>query len=95
MFDPHFHNEGQNVFQLVEKWIRWIPLINGRFKLNFDDSRVENRCASRWVIRESNESIKMVVYKHLGNTPIIIVECMALKEGILVVKYNGFLSLQI
>ena len=44
---------------MVEKLIQWIPPINGRFKLNFDGSKVESKCASGWVIRDSNGIIKM------------------------------------
>ena len=28
---------------MVEKLIHWIPLINGRYKLNFDGLRVQDR----------------------------------------------------
>ena len=63
---------------MIEKWIRWIPLINGRFKLNFDDSKIQYRSGSGWVIRDSDEMIKMIANRHLGNTSIIIAECITL-----------------
>ena len=37
----------------------------------------------------------MAACGHLGNTSIIIAECMALRDGILATKNNGFLSLEI
>ena len=37
----------------------------------------------------------MAAYRHLGNTSIIIVECMVLRDSILAAKNNGFLSLEI
>ena len=43
-----------------EKLINWIPLINKIFKLNFDDSRIKNKNTSRWVIKSSNNTIKMI-----------------------------------
>ena len=55
----YLNNKGRNVPRRVEKWIRWISSINGRFKLNFDGSRINNISASGWVIRDSNGSIKM------------------------------------
>ena len=39
-------NERCNISRRVEKWIRWIPQINGMFKLNFDGSRINNISAS-------------------------------------------------
>ena len=60
---------------MVEKWICWIPPINEKFKLNFDGSRIENKSVSRWVIRNANDTIKMVASRHIGLS-IIIVECM-------------------
>ena len=33
--DDYLTNEGRNVPRKVERWIRWIPPINERFKLNF------------------------------------------------------------
>ena len=95
LFYPYLHNKGRNVFHLVEKWIHWIPLINDRFKLNFDDSRVEIKIASGWVTRDSNGIIKTAACKHLGNTSIILAECMTLRDGILASKNNGFVSLEI
>ena len=43
----------------------------------------------------SNVIIKMAKSKHLANNSIIIVECMALRHGILATKNNGFLNLKI
>ena len=43
--ESYFHNKGHIVSCMIEKWIRWIPPINGRYKLNFDDARVQNRSA--------------------------------------------------
>ena len=50
----YLHNEGHIVPSMVEKLIRWTPPINGRFKLNFDGSRVQNRSAL-----DSNGTFKM------------------------------------
>ena len=69
--------------------------MNGRFKLNFDGSRVESKSASGWVIRDSNGIIKMAACRHLGNTSIILAECLALRDDILAAKNNGFVSLEI
>ena len=55
--DTYLSNKGHFVPCKVEKWIRWIPTINGRFKLKFDGSRFNNINASGWVIRNSNETI--------------------------------------
>ena len=77
---------------MVEKWIHWIPLITDRFKLNFDGSQVESKCASGWVIRHFNGIIKMTACRHLGNTSIIIAKRMTLILGILAAKNNGFLA---
>ena len=67
-------------------------LVIGRFKLNFDGCRVESKSASGWVIKDSDGIIKMVACRHLGNTSIIIAECIALRDGISAAKNNGFLS---
>ena len=75
---------------MVEKWIFWIPPINERSKLNFDDSKIQNRSASGWVIRDSNGIIKMDANRHLGNTSIIITECIAIRDGVLATKNNDF-----
>ena len=50
LFDLYFWNEGRNVLQWVEKWIRWIPLINDRIKLNFDGYKVDIKNASWWLL---------------------------------------------
>ena len=47
-----------------------------------------------WVIRDSNETIKMVASRRLDNASKIIMECMTLKDGVLAVKNNGFLYLE-
>ena len=69
--------------------------MNGRFKLNFDDSRIENKSVSRWVIRDCNGTIKMAASRHIGNVLIIITECITLKDSMLVAKNNDFLNLEI
>ena len=79
----------------MEEWIRWIPPINNRFKLNFDGSRVQNISALGWVIRDSNGIIKMAACNHIGNSSIIVVECMALRDGMLAAKKKCFLNLDI
>ena len=63
--------------------------------MNFDGSRVESKSASGWVIRDSNGIIKMAACRHLGNTSIILAECLALRDDILAAKNNGFVSLEI
>ena len=86
-------NEGRCVTRWVEKWIRWIPLINGRFKLNIGGSRVQNNSVVGWVIRDCNGILKMVACKHIGNSSIIITKCMTLRDSILTPKnkaYFGF-----
>ena len=74
---------------MVEKWIRWIPAINERFKLNFDVSGMRNKSVSRWMIRDYNGIIKMIASRCLGNASIIVVECMTLRDGVLASKNNG------
>ena len=37
MSDAYHNNKGCDLFHKVKKWVRWIHLINERFKLNFDD----------------------------------------------------------
>ena len=62
-----FVTEWCNVPWVVEKLIRWIPLINGIFKLNFDGSRIKIKITSEWFIRDSNGIIKMATSRHMGN----------------------------
>ena len=57
--DSYHLNEGRCVTGRVKKWIQWIPLINGRFKLNFDGSRVQNNSALELVIRDFNGIVKI------------------------------------
>ena len=52
--------------------------------INFDGSRIN------WVIRDSNGIIMVVRSIHLGNTLIIMIECIALKDDIPTATYNGF-----
>ena len=47
------------------------------------------------VVIDPNGIIKMATCRHLGNTSIIIMECMAIRDSILVAKNNGFLNLEI
>ena len=89
--DTYLNNEGCNVPRKVEKWILWIPPINGRFKLNFDCSRINNISASGWVNRDSNGIIQMAGSRHLGNALIII----ALRYGVLTAVYYEFSNLEI
>ena len=88
-------NKGHDIPRRVEKWIIWIPQINGIFKLNFDGSRINNISASGWVIRDSNGIINVVGSRHLGKASIIITKCVALRDGVLAVTHNGFTSLEI
>ena len=85
----------KDISHRVEKWIRWIPPINGRFKLKFDGSRINNISASGWVIRDTNETIKMVESRYLDNASIINTECVALRDGVLAAILNGFFNLKI
>ena len=39
--DTYLNNERCNVPCKVEKWIRWIPHINGIFKLNFNFLKIK------------------------------------------------------
>ena len=93
--DSQLQNEGCFVPQVVAKWIRWIPPINGNFKLNLDGSRVENRSASGWVIRNSNCIIKMATSRHMSNASIIIAKCMTFRDSVLAAENNGLLNLEI
>ena len=68
---------------------------NGRFKLNFDGSRMENKSASGWVITDFNGTIKMTTSKYICNVSIIIAECITLRDDMLNAKNNGFLNLEI
>ena len=95
MIDSYLQTKGCNFPQMVKKWISWIPPINGRFKLNFDGSTIENKNTSRWVIKDSNGTIKMVASRHIGNASIVIAECMALRDDMLATKNNKFLNLEI
>lgn len=62
--------------------------------MNFDGCKVENKCGSSWVNRDSNRSINMTPC-YLNNTSIIIVEYIILIDDILVVKNNYHLSIEI
>ena len=86
-----YETEWRNVPQIVEEWIRWISPINGKFKLNFNGLNIENKSISIWVIRDSNNTIKMVVSRHISYTSII----MVLRDDMLTVKNNKFLNLEI
>ena len=74
MIDSYLQIKRRKVHWLVKKWICWIPPINGRFKLNFDGSRVENKNVSGWVIGDFNGTIEMIANKHICNALIIIAE---------------------
>ena len=89
------NNKGHNVPRTIERWIRWILPINGRFKLNFDGSRTNNISTSSWVIRDSNECIKVAGSRQLGNASIITAKCIALRDGVLTAAYNGFSNLEL
>ena len=69
--------------------------INIRFKLNFDGSKVQNISASRRVIRDFNGIIKMVACRHIGNSSIIVVECMTLRDVVSAIERKSFLNLEI
>ena len=62
--------------------------------LNFDGSRVQNRGVLRWVFRDSNGTIEIAARRHLADASIIIAECIALRDDVLVAKNNGFLGLE-
>ena len=93
--ETYLSNEEHFVPCKVEKGIRWIPPINGRFKLNFDGSRINNTSALGWVIRDFNGTINIARSRHLSNVLIIIAEFVALRNGVLVAIYNGFTNLEI
>ena len=44
----------------------------------------------KWVIRDTNESIKMAGNKHLGYASIITTKCVILRDGVLASKLYGF-----
>lgn len=56
---------------------------------------LNNISASRWVIGDSNGTIKMASSRNLSNTSIIFVECIALKDGVVTTNYNCFMNLEI
>ena len=80
LIDPYQLHGRHSITRRIEKWIRWIPHINGRFKLNFNGSKIHNTSVLGWVIRDSNGIIKMVACRHIGNSSIIVVECMVLRD---------------
>ena len=67
MINFYLQIEGCNVPWMVENLIRWIPPVNGRFKLNFDGSKIKNKSVLGWAIRDSNGTIKMTANIHIGN----------------------------
>ena len=74
---------------------RFISSINEKFKLNFDDLRIENKSASSWIIRNSNGIVKIVASRYIDNVSIIIAECIILRDDLLTGKNNEFLNLKI
>ena len=64
IIDTYLSNESYIVPRKVEKWIRWIPPINERFKLKFDGLRINNISFSGWVIRDSSGIIKIAGSRH-------------------------------
>ena len=48
----------------------------------------------KWVIRDTNESIKMAGNKHLGYASIITIECVILRDGVLASKLYGFSNME-
>ena len=56
---------------------------------------MNNISALGWVIRDSNETIKIARSRHLGNASIIIAECVALRDDVLASIYNGFTNFEI
>ena len=65
------------------------------FKFNFDGSMIETKSVLGWIIRDSNEIIKMAACRHLSKTSIIVSECMTLRVDTLAATNNDFLSLEI
>lgn len=57
--------------------------------------RINNTSASGWVIRDTNETIKKMQNKHVGNASIIIAKCEALRDGVLTARFNDFSNLEI
>ena len=93
--DTLYLNEGRNVTRQVEIWICWIPPINDKFKLNFGGSKVQNKSALGWIIKDSNDIIKMVSCRHVANTLIIVAKCIALRDEILATKSKSHSNLEI
>ena len=50
---------------------------------------------SRWVIRDTNGTIKMARSRHLVNALIVTAECVALRDGVLTARLNDFSNLEI
>ena len=75
---------------MVQKWIRWIVHINGRFQLNFDGPIIQNISVLSRVIKGLNGTIKMVISLHLDDSLIIIIKYMTSIYDVLSVKNNGF-----
>ena len=88
---PILLHEGCN----IAWWIRWIPPIIVRFKSYFDGSRMLDKSALGWVIRDSNSIIKMAACKHVGKSSIIVIECMALRDGTFAAKNKRYSNLDI
>ena len=53
--------------------------IQNCINLNFDGSRIESKSASRWIIRDSNDIIKMSACRYLSKVSIIITEYMTFR----------------
>ena len=39
-----------------------------------------------YIIRDSNDIIKMIVFRHIGKSSIVIAECITLRDVILAIK---------
>ena len=50
---------------------------------------------SGWIIRYSNEIIKVIRNRYLGNDSIIITKCVDLRDGNVITIYNDFSNLNI
>ena len=69
--------------------------INDKFKLNFEGSKVQNKSALGWIIRDSNDIIRMTTCRHVANASIIMDECMTLRDEILPAKSKSYSNLEI
>lgn len=53
-------------------------------------SSVHDKSILGWIIKDSNDIVKMATDKYIGKTLIIMVECMTLRDDMLVQSIRDF-----